>query len=162
MNEGLDGNKVVKGKFFNVVVQDGSISEDQKLKRQAFLKESTDQYRLLEHTQRRNQKMQEDADKEISRLIEASRKAHKKINEDLVKEVEQLLEKSIKKQTELAVVDVVPDPRAKVDVIKSQRWVYATLNSPMEKLNPAVQCPSKEQHESLSSEEIKQSKLKES
>ena len=100
--------------------------------------------------------MQEDAEKEISRLLEASRKAIKKTNEDLVKEVEQLLEKSIKKQTELAVVDVVPDPRAEVDVIKSQRWVYATLNSNMEKLNPANQYPSKEQHESLSSEEIKQ------
>ena len=99
--------------------------------------------------------MQEDADKEISRLIVASRKAHKKIDEDLVKEVEQMLEKSIKKQTELAVVDVVPDPRAEVDVIKSQRWVYATLNSNMKYLNPAVQCPSKEQYESLSFEEIK-------
>ena len=43
MNEGLDGNKAVKGKFFNVLVQDGSISEDQKLKRQALLKESIDQ-----------------------------------------------------------------------------------------------------------------------
>ena len=154
MNEGLDGNKAVKGKFFNVLVQDGSISQDQKLKRQALLKESMDQKRRLEHTQSRNQKMQEDADKEISRLIEASRKAHKKINEDLVKEVEQMLEKSIKKQTELAVVDVVPDPRAEVDVIKSQRWVYATLNSNMEKLNPAVQYPSKEQYESLSPEKI--------
>ena len=66
-----------------------------------------------------------------------------------------MLEKSIKKQTELAVVDVVPDPRAKVDVIKSQRWVYATLNSNMKELNPAVQCPSKEQHESLSFEDIR-------
>ena len=100
--------------------------------------------------------MQEDADKKISRMLEASRKTIKKINEDLVKEVEQLLKKSIEEQSELAVMEVVPDPRAKVDVIKSQRWVYATLNSNMEKLNPAVQCPSKEQHESLSFEEIKQ------
>ena len=85
-----------------------------------------------------------DADKEISRLLEASRKAIQKINEDMVKEVEQLLEKSIKKQTELAIVDDVPHQRAKVDVIKSQRWVYATLNSPMDQLNPAVQYPGQE------------------
>ena len=152
MNEALEGNNAVRGKFFNVVVQDGSISEDQKLKRQALFKESMDQKRRLEHTQSRNQKMQEDADKEISRLIEASRKAHKKINEDLVKEVEQLLKKSIEEQSELAVMEVVPDPRAKVDVIKSQRWVYATLDTTIyDFLNPAVQCPSKEQYESLSS-----------
>ena len=43
MNEGLEGNKAVKGKFFNVVVQDGSISEDQKLQKQALLKKSMDQ-----------------------------------------------------------------------------------------------------------------------
>ncbi len=44
----------------------------------------------------RNQEMQEDADKEISRLHEDSRKAIKKINDDLVIKVQQLLEKSIK------------------------------------------------------------------
>ena len=73
--------------------------------------------------------MQEDADKEISRLIEASRKAHKKINEDLVKEVEQLLEKSIKKQTELVVVDFVPDPRAEVDVVPDPRAIMDVIKS---------------------------------
>ena len=62
----------------------------------------------------------------------------------------------IKEQSELAIVDDVPHQGAKLDVIKSQRWVYATLNSTMGKLNPAVQCPSKEQYESLSPEEIKQ------
>ena len=81
--------------------------------------------------------MQGDADKVISRLLEASRKTIKKVNEDVVKEVK-LLEKSIEKQSELAVVDDVPHQKAKVDVIKSQRWVYATLNSNMEMLNAAV------------------------
>ena len=138
MNEGLEGNKALKGKFFNVVVQNGSISEDQKLHKQALLKKSIDQLRRLERSKKRNQEMQGDADKEISRLLEASRKTIKKVNEDLVKEVKQLLEKSIEKQSELAVVDDVPHQKAKVDVIKSQRWVYATLNSNREMLNAAV------------------------
>ncbi len=67
-----------------------------------------------------------------------------------------MLEKSIEKQTELAIADDVPDQRAKVGVVKDQRWVYATLDSTMDKLNPAVQCPSQDQLESLSSQEIEQ------
>ena len=67
-----------------------------------------------------------------------------------MEEVKQVLEKSIKKQKELAILDDVPHQRAKVDVIKSQRWVHATLNSNMDKLNPAVQFPSQDQFESLS------------
>jgi hypothetical protein len=45
----------------------------------------------LELYKKRNQEIQGDADKEISRLLEASMKAIKKINEDVVKEVKQLL-----------------------------------------------------------------------
>ena len=41
-----------------------------------------DQLRRLEHSQKRNQEMQGDAGKEISRLLEDSRKAIQKINED--------------------------------------------------------------------------------
>jgi hypothetical protein len=61
-------------------------------------------------------------------MLEDSRKAIQKINEDVLKEVQKLLEKSIKKQTELAPI---------LD-FEAQRWVYASLNSPMVKLKPAV------------------------
>ena len=73
MKEGLEGDKPVKSKFFNVVVQDSST---------VVLKESMDQLFNLGVSQERNQEMQEDADKEISRLLEALRKAIQKTNED--------------------------------------------------------------------------------
>ena len=63
-----------------------------------------------------------------------------------MKEVQQFLEKSIKKQTELF----------SLLGIGAQRWVYATLNSKIQYLNRGVQYPSRDQHESLSSEDIKQ------
>jgi hypothetical protein len=50
-----------------------------------------DQLRRLELSQKRNQEMQGDADKEISKLHEAYGKAIKNFNKDLVREVKQWL-----------------------------------------------------------------------
>jgi hypothetical protein len=46
-----------------------------------------DQLRRLEHSQIRNEEMQEDADKEISIMLEDSRKVIIKIREDVVTKV---------------------------------------------------------------------------
>ena len=102
--------------------------------------------RLLEDQRKAIQKTNEDSKKAIQKINEDSRKTIQKINEDVVKEVQQFLEKSIKKQTELF----------SLLGIGAQRWVYATLNSKMEFLNRGVQYPSRDQHESLSFEDIKQ------
>ncbi len=51
----------------------------------------------------------------------------------------------------VSIVHDVPHQRALVDFIKSQRWVYATLSSYPGDFVPAVQYPTQEQFESLTS-----------